>query len=169
MPLFGQSLNAKEERSFDQLYQSNMHWMFRYALKILGNHQDAEDAVQEAFIYLANHFHRYKDRNEQALQAALAVLVRSRSLNILRDRKENRDIDEYSEYIKADNPPLHHGLIWDEAFKALPPTQREIVLLHIADGYSLREISDLMDMKYDAVRQNWQRARKTLYQFIHGE
>ena len=49
-------LNDDDIPLFTDIYRLNVSWMLRYADAILKNRQDAEDTVQECFLYLANHF-----------------------------------------------------------------------------------------------------------------
>ena len=155
--------------AFSELYRLHAGWMLRYAEYILKNRQDAEDAVQECFLYLAGHFHYVRGKDEKSVRSALLVLTKSRSLNVLRGRREHADLEEADVGCPGDEVRVLEGMALEEAIAALPPAQREVFLLHAADGYSLWEIAGLRSMRYDAVRKTWQRARQALKQYLSGE
>ena len=162
-------LNDDDIPLFTDIYRLNVSWMLRYADAILKNRQDAEDAVQECFLYLANHFHYARGKDEKSVRSALLVLTKSRSLNVLRGRREHADLEEADVGCPGDEMRVLEGMALEEAIAALPPAQREVFLLHAADGYSLWEIAGLRSMRYDAVRKTWQRARQALKQYLSGE
>ncbi len=155
--------------AFSELYRLHAGWMLRYAESILKNRQDAEDAVQESFLYLAGHFHYVRDKDEKSVRSALLVLTRSRSLNLLRGRREHADLEEADVSCPGDELRILEGMALEEAIAALPPAQRDVFLLHAADGYSLWEIAGLLHSRYGAVRKNWLRARQNLKKYLDGE
>lgn len=161
-------LNDDDIPLFTDIYRLNVSWMLRYADAILKNRQDAEDAVQECFLYLANHFHYVRGKDEKSVRSALTVLVKSRSLNLIRGRKDTVDLEETEISCPGDEVRILQGMALEEAIAALPPAQREVFVLHAADGYSLWEIAGLQRVKYDAVRKNWQRARQALKKYLDG-
>src|SRR5512132_4125746 len=42
--------NAARDRSFDRLYRSHVHEVYRYVLAVMRNEADAEDATQATFL-----------------------------------------------------------------------------------------------------------------------
>lgn len=60
MLIYLQLIETPEDRSrFEQLYIAYRDLMFYIARKILGNNQDAEDAVHDAFVTVAKKFQKF--------------------------------------------------------------------------------------------------------------
>jgi RNA polymerase sigma-70 factor (ECF subfamily) len=154
---------------FTAFYEENAGWMFRLAKAILKNEQDAEDALQEAFLTVVRKWDFYSSLDKDAMKAALTVITRSRSVNILRKRRETADPELIERTLPGDEISMTAGLILEEAIAALPPKQREILLLRFADGFSLREIAEMLDEKPETVRKALYRARKQVRRSVKGE
>ena len=148
--------------NFDELYEQHAAWMYRLAFAILRQPQDAEDAVQEAFLTVARKPGFYEALTGEGLKAALTVITRSRALNILRKRRELADSELTELNLPGDTLSFTFGLSLKEAIASLPPATREIVLLHFADGFSAEEIADMLNAKKDSVRKTLYRARKAI-------
>ena len=147
---------------FEALYEQHAGWMYRLAFAILRQPQDAEDAVQEAFLTVARKPGFYGALTGGPLKAALTVITRSRALNILRKRREIADSELTDRNLPGDQVSFTFGLSWEEAVASLPSSVREMVLLHFADGFTAAEIADLLDVKQETVRKTLYRARKQL-------
>ena len=154
---------------FTAFYEENAGWMFRLAMAILKNEQDAEDALQEAFLTVVQKWDFYSSLDKDAMKAALTVITRSRSVNILRKRRETADPELIERTLPGDEISMTAGLILEEAMAALPPKQREILLLRFADGFSLREIAEMLDEKPETVRKALYRARKQVRRSVKEE
>ena len=54
MLIYLQMIETPEDQSkFEQIYEKYLGLMYHVALKILENHEDAEDAVHQAFVSIA--------------------------------------------------------------------------------------------------------------------
>ena len=81
-------------KEFERLVKTYQSQLRRLCCMILKDAHLAEDAVQECFLYLANHFHYARGKDEKSVRSALTVLVKSRSLNLIRGRKDTVDLEE---------------------------------------------------------------------------
>ena len=154
---------------FDAVYEQYAGWMYRLAFAVLRQPQDAEDAVQDAFLTLASKLDFYGSLSPERMKAALTVVTRSRAINILRKRKESADPEMMEQTLPGDSVSVTDGLLLQEAMAALPPASREIIILHYADGFTVPEIADLLGSKKEAVKKALYRARKRLHRFMEGE
>ena len=155
--------------NFEVLYEQHAAWMYRLAFAVLRQPQDAEDAVQEAFLTVARKPGFYGALTAERLKAALIVITRSRALNILRKRREIADSELTELNLPGDKVSFTFGLSWEEAIASLEPSVREIVLLHFADGFSAEEIADMLDSKKETVRKTLYRARKRIRLHLEEE
>lgn len=131
------------ELILEQLYDQYAHALFRYAVSLLNSSEDAEDAVQDVFVRIAREHRRIgRVRN---LKAYLFTATRNAAYTLLRNRKRGEDLHEElcSDYLTkppSSSDELQSGAIC-KGFATLPIEQREVLVLHIYDGLTFKEIA----------------------------
>ncbi len=146
---------------WERLVREQENRLYRAALSILGSRQEAEDAVQDAFLTF---WERAPDdlRDEGAwLMRVLVNRCRSR----LR-RQRGRETLPLLENLPAPEPEERLEL---EEFCALPPQEREVVHLFYYEGYTTEEISQIVNCRPGTVRARLSRARERLRQMLRPE
>jgi RNA polymerase sigma-70 factor (ECF subfamily) len=138
------------------------------ALGVLGNPADAEDVCQDAFLTALEKLDECRDPKRFA--AWLMRIVRNRALNVRESRalRQGEPLEEsVAEAVAGDDPgrraeqsELRGRLL--AALGRLPPSQREVVLLHDLEGWKHREIADLLGTSEGAVRVRLLQARRHL-------
>ena len=78
---------AEEKSKFEELYNLHRQDMYRVANGILNDTYEAEDAVHEAFLRVANHFSEISEIKHTETRAYLITIVKNISLDILRKKK----------------------------------------------------------------------------------
>lgn len=139
------------------------------AKKILGNNEDAEDAVQVSLLNLARHMDKVPTGNEQVLNAYIFTTVRNAALSML--RKKSREIDT----ISMDELPLSIGgdpmeMIMKQndydmllaVISELPLSYREIVFLRYVQGKDVKEVAEIIGRTSNYVRVQTHRAKNQL-------
>ncbi len=137
----------------------------RMARTMLGNEEDAEDTLQDAFCRLWQR--RNEIRSESEAKALLTVTVRNLSIDALRHRKtmELSPIDEQPDDLPDEAETLSER---EEKFRKveelineqLSPLSREILRRKEYEGESIDAIAASLDMQPTAVRMHLSRARK---------
>ena len=80
-------LDTEEEKlQFRDLHDRYARLLFAAARRILGNEQDAEDAVQEAFLATAKHFSKISRLERHKLRSYLVTIVESKAIDIYRKK-----------------------------------------------------------------------------------
>lgn len=138
--------------------------LFHVARKMLEEKQDAEDAVQEAFLKLW-HIRDSLDQYD-SIPAFATTVVKNICVDKL--RVKNREIsldDEVYRQAGPDNPYLQlERKSSDELIRwiitKLPPLQQEIIRMKDIEEYELEQIAEITGTKVEAVRMNLSRARK---------
>ena len=137
----------------------------RFATSILGNEQDAEDAVQDCYIRLWELNGKSSIRNPEAY---MMQAVRNACIDLLRKIHPER-LDEVQWESRIQAPDVWQQVIHkDQArqlhklLQLLGEQQRTAFYLRDVEGYELSEIATLMAISNDAVRANLSRARKQL-------
>ena len=160
--IYFQMIETPEEQSkFEQLYLKYRDLMFYVAFNILHNQQDAEDAVHQAFVKIAENIKKIGDPLCPETRRFVITIV------------ENSAIDQYRRIQKHPTVELIDGLEGTQieydgdnplaaCILALPARYREMILLHYHQGYSVREIAKMLGMSLSAAIKLDQRAKHKL-------
>lgn len=139
---------------------------YAVALSVVGRHEDAEDAAQEAFLVALERLEEC--RNPDRFGGWLLTIVRNRSKNLIR-RESLRETDEVPPGARSKMPTPDRVTetselrdLLEEAMRELPEVQREIVMLHDLEGWKHREIAERLDLPPGTVRSHLHFARKAL-------
>src|SRR3954468_21684372 len=141
-------------------YRGNLE---RYASRLVGPSR-GEDAVQQAFVNAHNALISNPDKTIE-LRPWLYRIVHNAALNTLRASRDEQPLDELT-----DRAPLGDDVIERrerlrealDAVAALPPTQRDAILLRELEGRSHEEIALALGVSAGAARQQIFRARAAL-------
>lgn len=172
-----EALQMKDKRAFAKLVDENSDHMYRLALKLTGNPQDAEDVVQETFIKAYNHIERFEGRSK--ISTWLYRIATNEALMLLRKRKDGiTHIDEGIETEKGDVLPIQivdwcclpekeimtdeTRRIMQEAALQLSDSNRAAFLLRDVEGLSTKEAADALDISESALKVRLMRARLQL-------
>ncbi len=139
------------------LVAENENRLYRAALAILGSHQEAEDAVQDAFV-------KYLEKSPHDLENPAAWLMRV-LVNGCKSRLRLawRQVTELPEDLPAPSPEEREEL---EELWSLPAEERAAIHLFYYEGYSTREIAAMTDVAEGTVRSRLSRARERLRKLL---
>lgn len=156
-----------EREAFSELVRRHQRRAYAVARAIVTNHEDAEDAVQEAFLHAYKAMHRFLP--DQAFGAWLHRIVANAALDATRRRKV-RDADELPETVAS---PFRDPAVSDElrrrlkeALDALPERQRAVIVLHDVEGYKHAEIGRMLEIPEGTARSDLHYARSHLRQIL---
>jgi len=139
---------------------------YRVALRVVGNHHDAEDVAQEALVAAWQQLPNF--RAQSSFSTWLYRIVTHRALNRVQRQHPSNSLDVIGDVADACAGPamrLERDLMKDavtDAIQALPPAQRITVVLHHLEGLSYAEVAAVTDSSVAAVRSHLFRARRTL-------
>ena len=142
--------------------------LYRFALRFLGNEDEAKDVVQEVLI-------KAWDRREdlahyKSIEAWCMRLTRNMSLNKLKSGHYSKTqvLEEELRISTETQTPYESTESQDvltniqKFMKALPPLQQQVLQLRDVEGYSYEEISEMLDVTLGQVKVNIFRARQSL-------
>jgi RNA polymerase sigma factor (sigma-70 family) len=141
--------------------------LYRFALKYVRDKYEAEDIVQEVLTKVWLH----RDRLGQILNfdAWCMKLVRNQSLDRLKSQHHKITRARISIDTKSENKtPYQQAELNDSVrtvrllIESLPEKQREVIHLRDVEGFSYKEISDIMEMDINLVKVSLFRARTTI-------
>lgn len=131
--------------------------------RMLGNRQNAEDAIQEIMMKLWEKRNRIEKHPN--LKGLVILTARNYCIDILRkNKKAALAINNELKIIKANN---NNHLEWNELntiiqkiLKQLPKQQKEVFVMRDLDGFEFKEIAIALDIKIEHTRVLVSRARK---------
>lgn len=166
---------AGDQESFGMLMRRYQQRAYAVALGLTGNHDDAMDAVQKAFIRIMKALPRF--RQGEPFFPWFYRIVRNAALNQKRDEKRHKG-EMPLEWVKQSDgrpSPLEEtvaeeikGKLW-EGIEMLPLEQREVFLLYTFQGLKYREIAEAMDIPIGTVMSRLFSARQQLRQALGEE
>ena len=141
---------------WEELVTQNENRLYRTALAILGCQQEAEDAVQDAFL-------RYLEKAPADLENPSAWLARV-LVNGCKSRLRLawRRVGPLPDTLPAPGPEEREELF------SLPPEDRAVIHLHYYEGYSTGEIAQMLGQRPGTVRSRLSRAREKLRKLLEA-
>jgi RNA polymerase sigma-70 factor (ECF subfamily) len=152
--------------AYEMLVQRHSAMAYRVALRLCGNHHDAQDIAQEALIAAWQNLARF--RAGSSFSTWLYRIVTRRALNKVTRGRAAELMDLLDEAADPDTGPAaqaERNLAVDavtDALAALPFPQRAVVILHHFEGLSYAEVAEVTRSSAPAVRSHLFRARRTL-------
>jgi RNA polymerase sigma-70 factor (ECF subfamily) len=173
--LTSSSRNSPDERSlviaaqggdheaFGGLVRLHQKRAYAVARAIVTVHEDAEDAVQEAFIRAYQALDRFNVG--QSFGAWLARIVANASLDIARRRKVRTTEELHDAFADPFHDPgesdeLRRRL--NDALLELPERMRSVLVLHDVEGFAHAEIGRMLGIPEGTARSDLHHARQRL-------
>jgi RNA polymerase sigma-70 factor (ECF subfamily) len=152
--------------AFDELAGRYLRRAFSVAYRLMGQREDAEDLVQEAFIAVLEKIHTFQAG--RAFSPWFFRILVNRGINARKSRTL-RQVDDIPERAasalpsperEAERAELRGGVT--AALESLPDRQRTIVRLFELEGFGSPEIAQILGISENTVRWHLHEARKTL-------
>jgi len=161
-----------DEAAFLLLYERHRTPVFRFACRMLGSSAPAEDVTQECFLSVLRRPEAFR-AERASLRTYLCAIARHLALKQLRKRGQETLLDDPPEV--ADSAPGGDGAdplrrvveaeeaeVVRAAVLALPPLQREAVVLFEYQEMSLADVAAVCETDVGTVKSRLHRARERL-------
>ena len=162
-----------DQASFLELYNRHREPIFRFAYRLLGSIDIAEDITHDCFLSLIRRPEGYRPERA-ALRTYLFAIARNLALKHFRDTGRETGLEEVTQ--EPQIPPRQVPLrkLLDEELVAqvrnavfnLPALQREALILFEYEGLSLNEIAAIVDADVGAIKARLYRARESLKRML---
>lgn len=168
--------DAGEQLRFEDIYLGYRKQMLLVAYRILGNQDDAEDAVQNALLGIARGMGKLPVGNDRLLRAYVLTVARNEAVRLLPKKEQRRsEVDISLQQIPAEEDVFrkvaaaqdYEGLL--RAIRKLDPRYREVLMLVCVYEHSVREAAALLHRNVGTVRQQLNRGRKILVELCRKE
>jgi RNA polymerase sigma-70 factor (ECF subfamily) len=178
------SLRTGDREAFARLVELTSAHIYRVALQILANEQDAEDVLQETYVKALKALPGFEGRS--SLSTWLHRIAVNEALMILRKRKPEalsvednspNDADEENQGIEiVDFCCLPEGELLssesrhflDDAMQRLPDNLRTVFVLRDLEGLSIQETAESLKLSESNVKTRLLRARLKLRKELSG-
>ena len=149
-----------------EIYDRQVDRVYRTAMVFMKNTQDAEDIVQSVFLTLIEKGIQFDTPEHE--KAWFIVTTRNRCKDILKSywRKSvdlvEEGMDETADSVSTDPPGSDFRAEALDIIMNLPEDQREIILLHYYEGYTVNETADMLKLSESKVRSQIASAKRAL-------
>lgn len=160
------ALDSTEDKSLIEfLYTEYKQIMYKTAVSILHNNEDAEDAVHEAFLRVIKNISKFRKYSCNENLSYLVIIVRGIALNMLALKNKKVELPEDLPGSDDIEQTAEINITYEQAvknIKNLSPALKNVATLMWVNQLSEKEISQLLDMNINTVRSSVSRAKAIL-------
>ena len=159
-----------DQKAQFELYRLYHVAMYNTSLRIVGDSDDAEDVMQEAFLKAFTKLNSY--RGEVSFGAWLKRIVINKALDFIRLKKEQislEDAGDIGEMVEESSISMDVEYRADAIKKAiydLPEGYRVVLSLILLEGYDHDEVSSILNITNATSRTQYHRAKKKLIELL---
>lgn len=151
--------------SQEALYNRFSPRMLGVCYRFAKNREDAEDMLQEGFIKVFTQLHQY--RGEGALEGWIRRIMVHTCINVLKKNKKFADsvdiIHATSIHVREDMiPSIMQAKQVVECIRILPFGYRTVLNLYAIEGFSHKEIANILEIEESTSRSQYTRAKAML-------
>jgi RNA polymerase sigma-70 factor, ECF subfamily len=171
-PVATGATKVRLDRDFEQLYRDHLRDVYSYAYYRVGNHHDAEDLTEQAFLQAYRHFERaQRESDGRPLRPWLIRIAHNLASNHHRDKSrrpeaaldaiEPPSAPHSTERVVEGREELQHLM---DSMQQLPGDRKEALIMRFALGMDNREIARALGRTDGATKVLIHRAIKQLEQ-----
>jgi RNA polymerase sigma-70 factor, ECF subfamily len=165
---------AELDREFTELYRAHLRDVYSYSYYRVGNHHDAEDLTEQAFLQAYRHFERARaESNGRPLRPWLIRIAHNLAANYHRDRSRRPQTNLEDAAIISAPHGTEELVEGREELTAvlrgvadLPDDRREALIMRFAVGMDNREIARALGRSEGATKVLIHRAIRQLEEKI---
>lgn len=150
------------DTDLEQTIDEYSDMLYKICFLILKNENDVKDVLQETFIKYMTKSPDFKSEDHK--KAWLIKVSQNKCKEFLRFHKRHAAVplDEVEESISVTEGMDAYttsilGLIWNLKYKL-----KSVVILYYIEGYSIKEVAQILSISESAVKKRLERARKEL-------
>ncbi len=171
-----------ETRAFDELVSRYQNRLLNFVYRTTGDRERAEDLVQEVFVRVYRHIHRF-DRSRK-FSTWIYTIASNLAKNELRNRSRNplvlfqtirRNWEDDDRPLQFEDPASrpddlyrkrHLREVVEDAVDKLPPHHRNVFVLRELEGKSYEEIAEITSCNLGTVKSRLNRARNAFASLV---
>ncbi len=141
-------IRQKDQRAMSQLYQMYIGELSSVCYRYVPSEEDAKDVLQNSFVKIFTSLPTIDYRSEEALRGWMRRIVVNEALLFLRERRKLHFEPIMSQTtIQDDEEPESEQILPDVLHRLvsqLPDGYRTVLNLYVFEGYSHRQIAELL-------------------------
>lgn len=166
-----QACIRKESWAMQKLYEENYGIMYAICLRYTSSKEEAIDILHDSFLKIFNKIHTYEAGT--LLQAWMKRITVNSCIDYFRkeSKRYHSDLEEARTVVQNEMSALD-GMRLEEimnAIQKLPNAYKAVFNMHIIDGYSHKEISEILHINESTSRSNLVKARQKLKELLRLE
>lgn len=166
-------LKTDEQRNdLSEFYEQNKNKLYSIAFERLHNRQDAEDAVQQAFLEIAAKPDKFFEIPTANRLAYVGIIARNIAIDMFKIKNKMMP-EQLSEEMEFDAISLENSLFdkisRDEVvlfINQLPNNQRNVLMLRCFFGLSIDETSQRLNISLTSANKHLTLARRKIRNFL---
>ena len=159
-----------DQKAQFELYRLYFAAMYNTTLRIVGDSDDAEDVMQEAFLKAFLKLDSY--RGEVSFGAWLKRIVINKALDFLRLKRDKLSLEDAGEIGEMEDEPddspevEYRAEAIKRAIHKLPEGYRIVLSLILLEGYDHEEVAGILNISNATSRTQYHRAKKKLIELL---
>jgi RNA polymerase sigma-70 factor, ECF subfamily len=153
---------------WEELYEQNVEYVYKFLLGLLGRREDAQDLTQETFIKANQRWSQFDQR--ASVRTWLVSIARNLAIDRLRRNRRGERIRQLFGGRREETPPVPPEILLQsesrqelfQAIQTLKPDYRVVVVLKGLQEYSNGEIALILGWSESKVKVTYHRAIKML-------
>ena len=160
-------IRQKDQRAMSQLYQMYVEELSSVCYRYVPSDDDAKDVLQNSFVKIFTSIPALDYRGEDSFKAWMKRIVANEALVCLKQRKKLMFVEQdiASQDVADDDEPQAERLSPDELhglISELPDGYRTVVNLYVFEGYSHRQIAELLSISERTSASQFYHAKRLL-------
>lgn len=160
-------IQQKDQRAMSQLYQMYVEELSSVCYRYVPDEDDAKDVLQNSFVKIFTTIPALDYRGEDSFKAWMKRIVANEALGCLKQRKKLEFVEYHAATLDSadDDEPQPERLSPDELHKLiseLPDGYRMVVNLYVFEGYSHRQIAELLSISEHTSASQFYHAKRLL-------
>ncbi len=157
------------QRACKELYEQNKGWLYAICLRYHKNVVDAQDSLQESFITIYRNLHSFKS------QGSFKGWMRKVTVRciLFSFRKKNKIAESnFESFVDPVDISLLQSLEKDELtflIERLPAGRKQIFVAHAIDGFSHKEIAEMLAISEGTSKSQFFHARRELREALEKD
>ena len=166
----------EQQNELSEFYEQNKAKLYSIAFERLNNRQDAEDAIQQAFLEIANKPEKFFSLSKNVQRYYVSAIVRNISIDMLKKKNKLKSEDIFDDNSFQSEPKLLENSLLEKIshdelldfINKLPVLQRNVLILTCLSELSITETAEVLKISKCAVNQRLYLARKSIRTFVEG-
>lgn len=160
--------DAESRKTFEYYYVTYRKAMFYAAYSVLGNTDDAEDAVHNAFLSISKHIDVLLNAAENDGKCYCVKAAKNAALNIVRKNSRNGNEISIEEFYDIPDQSFENMISQTEyseilaVIRDMDESYRDVLYMRYVMDMSVKQIADTLDRKLSTVKQQLVRGKKYL-------